>query len=130
MHFRVPADDTSTITYAVQTYKDPDGQGSLTTRGLKVSPRGIYERVDDGWWGLASKEQDRAAQESQGLVADRTREVLGTSDRGVVIFRRMLTDAIKSVERGEDPPGVLRDATTDLIDFDANQHRDGHLLRA
>lgn len=130
MHFRVPVDDASTITYAVQTYEDPAGVGSLTTRGLKVLPRGVYERVDDGWWGLASKEQDRAAQESQGVIADRTREILGSSDRGVVIFRRMLSDAIKSVARGEDPPGVIRDDGGDLIGFDANQHRDGELIQA
>ena len=130
MHFRVPCDDVSTITYAVRTYEDPEGKGSLVTRGLRIHERGVYERVEDGWWNLASNEQDRAAQESQGLIADRTREVLGTSDRGVVMFRRMLSDAIKSVEMGEDPPGVIRDSMDGFIGFDAKQVRDGKPMQA
>jgi 5,5'-dehydrodivanillate O-demethylase len=130
MHFRTPKDDLSTLTFAVRTYEDPEGKGSLTTRGLRVRERGVYERVEDGWWGIASNEQDRAAQESQGLIADRTREILGASDRGVVMFRRMLSDAIKSVERGEDPPGVIRDISGKFVGFDASQQRDGKLIQA
>ncbi|HEY4134794.1 MAG TPA: Rieske 2Fe-2S domain-containing protein [Alphaproteobacteria bacterium] len=130
MHFRTPKDDLSTITFAVRTYEDPEGKGSLTTRGLRVRERGVYERVEDGWWGIVSNEQDRAAQESQGLIADRTREILGSSDRGVVMFRRMLSDAIKSVETGDDPPGVIREHTNAFVGFDASQQRDGKLIQA
>lgn len=130
MHFRVPRDDVSTITYAVRTHEDPEGKGSLATRGLRIRERGVYERIEDGWWNLASNEQDRAAQESQGLIADRTREILGASDRGVVMFRRMLTDAIRSVEANEDPPGVIRQIQDGFIGFDAKQVRDGKLIQA
>ena len=42
-------------------------------------------------------------------IADRTRENLGASDRGVVEFRRMLRRELDKAERGEDPIGVLRD---------------------
>jgi 5,5'-dehydrodivanillate O-demethylase oxygenase subunit len=129
-HIRMPRDDTSTLTFGIRTYEDPESKGSLTTRGLSDQPRGVYKRVEDGWWGIASNDQDRAAQESQGLVADRTREVLGTSDRGVAMFRRMLSDAITAVERGEDPPGVIREAPAGFIDFDASQRRDGLLMQA
>ena len=69
-------------------------------------------------------------QESQGLIADRTREILGTSDQGVVMFRRMLTDAIDAVACGEDPPGIVRSEGQGFIDFDAQQTRDGVLLSA
>jgi 5,5'-dehydrodivanillate O-demethylase len=130
LHIRTPRDDTSTITFGIRAYQDKDGKGSLKTRGLSVSERGAYERVEDGWWGLASREQDRAAQESQGLIADRTRECLGSSDRGVVMFRRMLSDAIDTAARGEDPPGVIRGRDDMIIAFDAQQIRVGKLLRA
>jgi hypothetical protein len=45
--------------------------------------------------------------EGQGAVQDRTREHLGRSDKAIVMYRRMLGEAITAVERGEDPPLVL-----------------------
>lgn len=40
---------------------------------------------------------------SQGAIADRTNEHLGTTDRGIVMFRRMLGRAIEAVKNGETP---------------------------
>jgi hypothetical protein len=40
---------------------------------------------------------------------ERTRERLGTSDKGIVLYRRMLLEELAKVERGEDPLGVIRD---------------------
>ena len=100
----------------------------MITAGYRDVVRGEYDRTADGWWALGSRDQDRACQESQGLIADRSRETLGTSDRGVIMFRRMLGDAIDSVERGEDPPGIVpRD---DMMTFDAHKVRDGEVIEA
>lgn len=130
MRFRVPTDDVGTKTFYIRA-REARGQGdSLVTHGVTERQRGVYDRVEDGWWGLASREQDRAAQESQGLIADRSRETLATSDRGVVMFRRMLVEAIAAVERGEDPPGVIRDSNDELIAFDAQKIRDGAVVVA
>jgi 5,5'-dehydrodivanillate O-demethylase len=130
MNMRVPVDDTTTMTFGIRAVRSTGPESTLTTNGLTVKERGVYERVDDGWWGIASREQDRAAQESQGLIADRTREVLGTSDRGVVMFRRMLEEALDAIEQGDDPPGICRADNNDLIIFDAQQVRDGQLIQA
>jgi len=40
---------------------------------------------------------------TQGRVANRKAEHLGSTDRGVVMFRRMLTQAIKDVQEGKTP---------------------------
>jgi len=40
---------------------------------------------------------------TQGKVANRKAEHLGSTDRGVVMFRRMLTQAIKDVQEGKKP---------------------------
>jgi hypothetical protein len=40
---------------------------------------------------------------TQGKVANRKAEHLGSTDRGVVMFRRMLTQAIKDVQEGKTP---------------------------
>ncbi|TFL15569.1 aromatic ring-hydroxylating dioxygenase subunit alpha [Pusillimonas caeni] len=52
---------------------------------------------------------DYDAQVSQGAVHLRAREHLGTSDRGVAMFRRMLRVGIDDVRKGKDPKGLHRD---------------------
>jgi 5,5'-dehydrodivanillate O-demethylase len=53
--------------------------------------------------------QDVMAWETQGSVTDRTQEHLGASDRGVVLFRKLLREQIEVVRNGGDPIGVIRD---------------------
>ena len=47
---------------------------------------------------------------TQGTIADRTRENLGSSDKGIAIYRRVLRREIKKMEQGLDPMGIVRDA--------------------
>jgi phthalate 4,5-dioxygenase len=94
---------------------------------MERTERGIYKRVEDGWWNLESEEQDRAAQESQGLIHDRTREFIATSDGGVVKWRKMAFESIEAVRQGRDPTGVVRDAAQNkLITFDAGKNFTDH----
>ena len=53
--------------------------------------------------------QDFAVWAGQGRVADRTREALGASDRGVVMLRRQLQADLDAIARGADPKGLIRD---------------------
>jgi len=50
--------------------------------------------------------QDRAIQESMGRIIDRTREHLGPADKAIIQARRLLLQAIRTVEAGGTPPGV------------------------
>ncbi|MDB5958374.1 Rieske 2Fe-2S domain-containing protein [Ramlibacter sp.] len=50
-------------------------------------------------------EQDAAIQDSQGRIADRTRELLGPTDIGVVQFRRVMLEAARAATAGEVPLG-------------------------
>jgi len=50
----------------VRFHPSKDGQFRLETRDFKKHEPGVYERVDDGWWGIASHDQDTMAQESRG----------------------------------------------------------------
>src|SRR5262249_46340619 len=50
--------------------------------------------------------QDRAVQESMGAIVDRSREHLGPADKAVIQARRLLLQAIKTVESGGTPVGV------------------------
>ena len=80
----------------------------LKTRPFKNDKPGVYERVQDGWWNLPNREQDRVAQETQGTIADRTKEHLATSDQGILMLRKMIREAIDAVSQGKDPIGVFR----------------------
>jgi 5,5'-dehydrodivanillate O-demethylase oxygenase subunit len=59
--------------------------------------------------------QDHMAWETQGPIADRTRERLATSDAGVVLLRDMMFREMKRVEEGLDPKGVVREATDNIV---------------
>ena len=61
-------------------------------------------------------EQDGAIQDSQGWIADRTRELLGATDIGVVQFRRLMLEAAKGLRAGVEPSWVA--------------HPDAYLVRA
>jgi 5,5'-dehydrodivanillate O-demethylase len=59
--------------------------------------------------------QDQMAWETQGPIADRTKEHLGESDRGVILFRKLLRDQIHAVQSGADPVGVSRALERDEV---------------
>ena len=53
--------------------------------------------------------QDVMAWVAQGPIMDRSRERLGSTDRGIVAYRRMLFDQIERVKSGLDPINTFRD---------------------
>ena len=54
-------------------------------------------------------EQDACVQDSQGFIADRTREMLGPTDLGIVRFRRMLLEQAKAlITKGQEPPATRK----------------------
>lgn len=125
LHFRVPIDDYVTQTYIIEAVETEDGKpGTIKTRGTRAVPQGAtHERIEDGWWGIASQDQDRVAQESQGVIVDRTKETLATSDQGIAMFRRMLRDDLVAIDGGADPMGILRDPDKNqMIEFDAKKN--------
>jgi 5,5'-dehydrodivanillate O-demethylase len=132
IRFRVPTDDTNTMTFWLRFYPYAEEQKNksfvLKTVGFENDQPGIYERVEDGWWGIASHDQDRVAQESQGLIYDRTTEHLGASDQGVLMLRTMIKDSIEAVRHGKDPIWILRDPPqNENIAFDASMQEIGPL---
>ena len=120
--YRVPEDDVTTRNVFLALYDEGDSLVQVT-QGERVTRPGDYKQVEDGWWGIESTDQDRAAVEGQGPVTDRSTEHLAPSDRGVIMFRAMLREAIDDVAAGRDPIGVIRDKRDDKpIHFGTHQH--------
>lgn len=82
-------------------------------RGLPPDLQGRVQRKEHdtrkypGWEGVPPME-DLVIQETQGEIADRVSERLGTSDRGVILLRRLWRHAMEDVANGKDPKGVFR----------------------
>jgi phenylpropionate dioxygenase-like ring-hydroxylating dioxygenase large terminal subunit len=65
-----------------------------------------HEQAHDTYTGMGAdiNVHDQWACESMGEIADRTQEHLGTSDKAIAAYRRMLRTAIDAVEKGSPPP--------------------------
>ncbi len=114
MRWRVPIDDTQTMHFTVEFGAVVDGRPAAkimkddSETGLQETQPGVY-RWDDSIAWFARGDQDRAAQESQGPIYDRSTEHLGATDKGVIFLRRLYKESIEAVQKGLDPLGVIRD---------------------
>ncbi len=110
-HFewRVPVDDRRTL--SVGWFFNPVPADRRPFRQDRVPAwRGPVRDERTGEWITSHvMNQDFAAWVGQGEVADRTRERLGRSDRGVIMMRRRFLDDLEAVARGEEPKGLVRD---------------------
>lgn len=124
VQIRVPIDDTHTQIYRVNfapTVKDispADADAPFKVISMK-DEKGNY-RMD------FVRGQDTMAWETQGRIADRPQEMLGTSDMGIVKYRKLLLDQIKIVEEGGAPMARVPAAHKDrVIEFEVINDRFG-----
>ncbi|MEN8174166.1 MAG: aromatic ring-hydroxylating dioxygenase subunit alpha [Pseudomonadota bacterium] len=70
--------------------------------------------------------QDIMTWVTQGPIADRTREQLGGSDRGIALFRKLLLKQLEAMHKGKDPIGTVRDSEHNrIIELPQEQDRFG-----
>jgi len=62
--------------------------------------------------------QDYALQEGMGKIVDRSKEFLGSSDKAIILMRRLMLEATRQVEAGGSPPGVHPDAHRNVRAYD------------
>lgn len=129
----VPIDDTNTIEFEVRfqpsieerkldyKFESTPADFHLTLEQpfqqyrVPAAPRVDYPK----FFGA----QDQLIQLSQGSVAPREHEHLRSSDRGVVMVRKLLREGIQAVQDGRDPRGVIRGKTGDeVVSHDLEDH--------
>ena len=98
----VPIDDTHTMEFGLSLV--PEGQENF--RVNKPTP---FNKGGRTYEEMQRRPGDYEAQIGQRSMARHALEHLGVEDRGVTMMRKGMRRAIKAVQNGEDPPGVLRE---------------------
>jgi phenylpropionate dioxygenase-like ring-hydroxylating dioxygenase large terminal subunit len=103
--WRVPVDDENTMEFAFVRIRDGEVNPYLDNK---------IAAYRTNYGGRTQEEMQRApgdydAQVTQRAIARHALENLTSSDRGVTMFRRMVTQGIGAMERGEDPKGIVRE---------------------
>ncbi len=109
---RVPQDDTHTTHFWFTAFAPAPGVD--VDPALLEKTRYFTVPLDTGDYTTAEF-QDVLAWTTQGGVCDRREEHLGSTDRGVTMFRNMLRRELKKIENGEDPILVNRDPANDAV---------------
>jgi 5,5'-dehydrodivanillate O-demethylase oxygenase subunit len=109
-HFewRIPVDDENTLNICwfftrVPTESEPYVQNRIPTW------YGPIKNEKGRWISSHIINQDVVAWVGQGTIADRSKELLGSSDRGVAMIRNRFFQDMDAVAAGRDPKGIIRD---------------------
>jgi 5,5'-dehydrodivanillate O-demethylase len=114
LQIRVPVDDTHTLHFWYQSIKPQEEIDFETQRRIPYFEMPIIG--DGGKYYLETiNGQDIMAWVTQGPIARRENERLGTTDAGLLQYRKMLLDQLARVEAGEDPMNVFRDPEADRV---------------
>jgi 5,5'-dehydrodivanillate O-demethylase len=120
---RVPMDDTRTAYWWYRCY-DKDSGVEVKSQAFEDIPMytaPVPELDPNGMpkWDILDNNsgQDIVAWITQGFITDRTKETLGRSDRGVILYRKQLEEGLQAIEQGKDPRNVMRDPSHNRIDL-------------
>jgi len=126
--WHVPVDDYGCYWYSIFTsFTTPVDKKTMREQRLKAYPAPEYKPIFNrgNGWGFDAEQQrqstftgmgfdinihDQFACESPGRIADRTKEHLGATDKGIILYRRMLLEAIEKHARGEKTLMMLSEA--------------------
>lgn len=115
---RVPMDDTHTLYWWYNVHPkragDPDQRPediplyTVPLPGIDAEGHPIWDVMDN------NSGQDNYAWMSQGPITPRWTEHLGESDKGLILYRRLLREQMKLVAGGKDPMNTFRDPATNV----------------
>lgn len=115
----LPIDDHSFRIYVVGRVKEA---GELHRMRSKPDGRKLWEDLTEAEHQVYPG--DYEAMVSQGPIAKHSEEHLATTDRGLVMLRRLLQKQLDAVKEGRDPAGVFFDPATPPVQFSAGNWMD------
>jgi len=114
-HFewRVPIDDENTLSVMWKFSRVPREQEPYVQQTIPTW-EGPTHDAEGRWITSHVMNQDFLAWAGQGRIADRTREHLGPSDRGVLLIRKRFFEQLQTIARGGEAKSVIRDPTKNV----------------
>jgi 5,5'-dehydrodivanillate O-demethylase len=125
--FRTPIDDEHTIHIHVLFFPNEDGSEPAEAWDPPVVYNEPYKEPADKLHPFTRYTlkhvipQDHMSWETQGPIADRSRERLATSDRGIAMLRDLMKREIAKVAEGKDPIGIYRDPNHPIINTNVDE---------
>ena len=108
--WRVPVDDATTLSVGWFFSRVPTDREPYVQQRIPYWTAPAKDPQTGDWITSHVMNQDFVAWAGQGAVADRTREHLARSDRGVIMLRRRFLADMERVAKGGDPKAVIRDS--------------------
>ncbi len=106
-HWNVPIDDEHTYRFNIQSIPSQDAQADSRIRAYlertgEYNPANHHEELFSGVYPEdhlieLTSAQDYVAQRGQGVITDRTHEILGRSDAGVAFLRKIFAREIDAI---------------------------------
>jgi 5,5'-dehydrodivanillate O-demethylase len=109
-HFewRVPVDDENTLSVAWFFVRVPKGREPFVQERVPAWKSPIKDAAGR-WISSHVINQDIVAWVGQGVIADRTRENLRSSDVGISMMRQRFFAELDAIAAGREPGGLIRD---------------------
>ena len=109
LEWRVPIDDENTLSVTWAFNRVPHEREPYVQERIPSWRGPIKDEATGRWITSHVMNQDFVAWVGQGRIADRAREHLGSSDRGIAILRRHFFGELDAIAQGQDPKGLVRD---------------------
>ncbi|MGH7073601.1 MAG: Rieske 2Fe-2S domain-containing protein [Stellaceae bacterium] len=110
-HFewRVPIDDDNTLSIGWFYNRVPKDREPYVQNRIPTWHSPIKDETTGRWISSHVMNQDFIAWVGQGTVADRGKENLAASDKGIALIRRRFFADLEGLAAGRDPKAVIRD---------------------
>ncbi len=126
MQWRVPADDATTHHFSLYIWRA--APGAEAPKQDVVPSRVVQLRDEHGQYADLNRlfYQDYMCWATQGEIARRDLEKLGESDRGIILFRKMLAEQLDVLKEGGEPTiNVFRDPAENAgLEYPAIPHEE------
>jgi 5,5'-dehydrodivanillate O-demethylase len=117
-HFewRIPVDDENCLSVCWFYQHVPKEREPYVQERIPYWYAPLKDEKTGRWITSHTVNQDFVGWVGQGAIADRTKEHLGESDRGVILLRRRMLEEAERVKQGADPKALVYDpAQNDCI---------------
>ena len=110
-HFewRVPIDDETTLSVGWFFSRVPQDREPYVQNRIPTWHSPIKDPETGRWITSHIMNQDFVAWMGQGKIADRGKEFLATSDKGIALIRRQFFSDLDAIKEGRDPKATVRD---------------------